>query len=693
MKEQTNMKKLQCDVVVVGAGISGLYAALKLPRSLNIILIAKGDLQTCDSMLAQGGIAVERSEEDYESYFEDTLRAGHYENRRESVDIMIRHSRTCINDLISYGVRFDRSPQGELLYTREGAHSRARILYHEDITGREITETLLLQVRAAHNVRILENTEMVDLLDEVGADEKRFCTGISCIRRGSEKLQIFARFTIFATGGIGGAFERSTNYPILTGDGCRIAEKHGVALEHMDYVQIHPTTLYRESPGRSFLITESARGEGAVLLNSKMERFCDELQPRDVVTKAIQDEMKREGSKHVWLSFENVPDDTIRSHFKHIYEYCLGKGYDITKEPIPVVPAQHYFMGGIHVDTNSETTMPRLFAVGETSCTGVHGRNRLASNSLLECLVFARRAAEKIAADHAREQAPRVDPSTLTVVMERHIVESLREDMPAGDISTDSVIPDRRQARVELLCKQDGVIAGMAIFVKTFEILDPTTTVTPHVRDGDRVRAGQMLATIEGDVRTLLSGERTALNYLQHMSGVATYTRQMADILKEAGSRARLVDTRKTTPGMRVFDKMAVRIGGGGNHRQNLSDAVLLKDNHIDAAGGVANAVRAARERCSFMAKIEVECETIEMVEEALAAGADVIMLDNMSHHNMKKAIKIIDHRALTEISGNVTRESVAHIADLDVDFVSSGALTHSSGILDMSMKNLQVLG
>lgn len=687
------MKKLQCDVVVVGCGIAGLYAALKLPRSCDVILLAKGDIETCDSMLAQGGIAVMRNEDDFDLYLEDTLKAGHYENHRDSVSIMIRSSRDCVNDLISYGARFDRDPQGNLLYTREGAHSRARILYHEDITGREITETLLLQARASRNVRIYENTEMVDLLDEVGADEKRVCTGVKCVQHGGARLNIYSRFTILATGGIGGTYERSTNYPILTGDGCRIAGEHGVALEHMDYVQIHPTTLYRETPGRSFLITESARGEGAVLLNSKYERFTDELQPRDVVAKAIQEEMDREGSKFVWLSFENVMPEIILTHFRHIYEHCLSLGYDITKQPIPVVPAQHYFMGGIHVDTNSETSMPRLFAVGETSCTGVHGRNRLASNSLLECLVFARRAAEKIAADHAREQRPRVDPSTLSVVMEKHIRASLEEDMPAGDISTDSVIPEQRQARVELLCKQDGIIAGMAIFVRTFEILDPSTKVTPLVRDGDRIRKGQMLATLEGDVRTLLAGERTALNYLQHMSGVATYTRQMADILAEAGSSAQLVDTRKTTPGMRIFDKMAVRIGGGGNHRHNLSDAVLLKDNHIEAAGGVVEAVSAARERCSFMAKIEVECESLSMVRKALSSGADVIMLDNMSHAQMKEAIEIIGDRALTEISGNVTRENVEYIADLDVDYISSGALTHSAGILDMSMKNLQVLG
>jgi L-aspartate oxidase len=348
-------------------------------------------------MLAQGGIAVMRNEEDYDLYVEDTLKAGHYENRLESVDIMIRNSRDCVNDLISYGARFDRDPQGNLLYTREGAHSRARILYHEDITGREITETLLLQARASHNIRIYENTEMVDLLDEVGPDETRVCTGVSCVQRGGAKLEIYSRFTILATGGIGGTYERSTNYPILTGDGCRIAKEHGVLLEHMDYVQIHPTTLYRDTPGRSFLITESARGEGAVLLNSKFERFTDELQPRDVVTKAIYRQMEIDHTRHVWLSFENVDRDVILTHFANIHRRCLEEGYDICREPIPVVPAQHYLMGGIHVDEMSRTTMPGLYAAGETSCNGVHGANRLASNSLLESMVFARRAALDIA--------------------------------------------------------------------------------------------------------------------------------------------------------------------------------------------------------------------------------------------------------------------------------------------------------
>lgn len=386
------MKHLYFDAAIAGCGVAGLYTALHLPSDKKILLLSKGSLSTCDSMLAQGGICVLRDEDDYDSYFEDTMRAGHYENRRESVDIMIRGSRAVIDHLLRLGVRFAQNPDGSLLYTKEGAHSRPRICFHEDVTGQEITTVLLRTVQALSNVTIMEYTTMTDILVEDGQ-----CTGMTAETANGETLQIHSKDTIFATGGIGGLYKHSTNYPILTGDGCRIAEKHGVALEHMDYVQIHPTSFYSEEPGRQFLISESARGEGAILLNHKGERFTNELEPRDVVSAAIEKEMKKENVDHEFLSFENVPKETILEHFPHIYEYCLEHGYDILKEPIPIVPAQHYFMGGIHVDSNSATTMPHLYAVGETSCNGVHGRNRLASNSLLESLVFAKRAAQHIA--------------------------------------------------------------------------------------------------------------------------------------------------------------------------------------------------------------------------------------------------------------------------------------------------------
>lgn len=391
--------EIHTDAVIVGSGIAGLYSALKLPEDMKVVLITKSDLESSDSFLAQGGICVQRDEEDYDSYFEDTMKAGHYENRRESVDIMIRGSRAVIQDLVGYGVRFEQE-NGEFIYTREGAHSRPRILFHEDITGKEITSTLLERVKELANVTIYEYTEMTDIIEENGA-----CAGILAGKADGtdqeqrETLKIYADHTILASGGIGGNYQHSTNFPHLTGDAVRIAKAHGIRLENLDYVQIHPTTLYSLKPGRRFLISESVRGEGAVLYNHKKERFVDELLPRDVVAQAIREQMEEEGTDHVWLSMEPIPREKILKHFPNIYRHCLEEGYDVTKEWIPVVPAQHYFMGGIWVDSDSHTSMDRLYAVGETSCNGVHGANRLASNSLLESLVFAGRAAEKIKED------------------------------------------------------------------------------------------------------------------------------------------------------------------------------------------------------------------------------------------------------------------------------------------------------
>ena len=384
-------RKLYYDVVIAGCGVAGLYTALSLPHDRKILMLSKEDLASCDSMLAQGGICVLRDENDFDAYFEDTMRAGHYENRVESVKIMIHASRGIITHLLALGVRFEKNEDGSLAYTREGAHSKPRICFHKDITGEEITTTLLSHVQKLDNVTILEYTAMTDIIEENDT-----CVGIKAVSKDGKLLEIYAPDTVMATGGIGGLYRHSTNFSLLTGDACRIAKEHHVALEHMDYVQIHPTCLYSTKPGRSFLISESARGEGAVILNHKGERFVDELLPRDVVTEAILKEMEKEGAAHEFLSFEHVPETIVRAHFPNIYSRCLEEGYDLLKEPIPIVPAQHYFMGGVHVDRDSQTTMAHLYAVGETSCNGVHGKNRLASNSLLESLVFAKRAAEKI---------------------------------------------------------------------------------------------------------------------------------------------------------------------------------------------------------------------------------------------------------------------------------------------------------
>lgn len=283
-----------------------------------------------------------------------------------------------------------------------------------------------------------------------------------------------------------------------------------------------------------------------------------------------------------------------------------------------------------------------------------------------------------------------MDPIAMKLVGDDIILRALREDITFEDVSTASVCPEPRAAEVQLIAKAEGVIAGLDVFARAFALLDPATRVEATVADGDVVSAGQRLATVYGDARVLLAGERVALNFLQRMSGVATYTRRMANALE--GTNTVLVDTRKTTPCLRVFEKAAVEIGGGRNHRYNLSTAVMLKDNHIDAAGGVTQAIEAARVHASFTCTVEVECENLEMVREAVEAGADIIMLDNMTHDDMAEAIALIGGRAKTEASGNVDAENIRALADLGVDFISSGALTHSAPILDLSLKHLRML-
>lgn len=280
------------------------------------------------------------------------------------------------------------------------------------------------------------------------------------------------------------------------------------------------------------------------------------------------------------------------------------------------------------------------------------------------------------------------DRATMELNVEPLILSALREDITSEDVSTNCIMRDKCPGNVELICKQDGVICGLQVFERVFTLLDPETEVVTYVKDGDKVEKGRKLADVQGDIRVLLSGERTALNYLQRMSGVATHTRQIADLLE--GTGIRLLDTRKTTPNNRIFEKYAVRIGGGCNHRYNLSDGVMLKDNHIEAAGGVAKAIAMAKEYAPFVRKIEVEVENLEMTREAVDAGADIIMLDNMDHDTMAEAIGIIDGKAEIEISGNVDEAKVEMIRDLKVDYVSSGALTHSSPILDLSLKNMR---
>ena len=385
------------DALVVGTGAAGLFAALCIPKDRQVLMITKAQIEKSDSYLAQGGICMLKNPEDFDSFYEDTLKAGRYENREESVKVMIEESPDIIRELLDYQVDFDRKEDGSFSFPREGGHSTFRILHHQDVTGKEITSRLIAAARQRENITILEYSTMLDLLESGNR-----CYGIVMEHEG-HLSRVYAKATILATGGMGGLFRYSTNFRHITGDSFAIALKHKVELENLQYIQIHPTTLYSKAPGRSFLISESVRGEGAVLLNPDMERFVDELLPRDVVTEAIRKEMERFHSDHVYLSMEKMNMDEIRTHFPNILNRCLEEGIDIQNTPIPVKPAQHYLMGGIHTDVYGQTSMEGLFAVGETACNGVHGANRLASNSLLESLVFARRAAGVIAKQQDKE--------------------------------------------------------------------------------------------------------------------------------------------------------------------------------------------------------------------------------------------------------------------------------------------------
>ncbi|HCS83446.1 MAG TPA: L-aspartate oxidase [Lachnospiraceae bacterium] len=377
------------DAIIVGTGAAGLYCALNLPKRKKILMLTKQGADLSDSFLAQGGICMLRGEDDYEDYFEDTMRAGHYENNKRAVNLMIRSSNDIIRDLLWRNVDFVRAEDGELAFTREGAHSRPRILFHEDITGKEITQTLLDQVKTKENIEICEYMTMVDIISK-----DNICGGVIAMDAKNNVYPIRSQFVVLACGGIGGLFQNSTNYPHIAGDGLGIAMKHQVKLEHLDYIQIHPTTLFSHKPGRRFLISESVRGEGALLYDKNGQRFTNELQPRDLLSQAIFEQMEKDGTDFVWEDMRTLGEKTIMQHFPNIYQHCIEEGFDPRKEPIPVVPAQHYFMGGIQADLSSRTSMRGLYACGETSCNGVHGKNRLASNSLLESLVFARRAAD-----------------------------------------------------------------------------------------------------------------------------------------------------------------------------------------------------------------------------------------------------------------------------------------------------------
>ena len=381
------MKIESCDVVIIGSGVAGLTCALSLDRKLKIILLTKKKLKDSNSYLAQGGISVCRGKNDREEYIEDTLIAGHYKNNRKAVEILVDESEEAIKTLIENGVKFTGDEKG-LFYTREGGHRKFRILYCEDQTGKYIMESLIEKVLERDNIKIIEDCEFLDIIEK-----ENHCLGV--LAKKEEVFSIKSKFTVLATGGIGGIYENTTNFSHIKGDGVAAAIRHNIEIKDISYIQIHPTTFYKKEKERKFLISESVRGEGAILLNQKLERFTDELKPRDKVTSAILEEMKKEKSEYEWLDFSTIKLD-IKERFPNIYDHLIKNGINPYKDKVPIVPAQHYTMGGIKVNINSKTSMKNLYAIGEVACTGVHGQNRLASNSLLESVVFGKRASYSI---------------------------------------------------------------------------------------------------------------------------------------------------------------------------------------------------------------------------------------------------------------------------------------------------------
>jgi len=376
------------DVLIIGSGVSGLYCALNLRKDLNILVVCKDKITCSNTYSAQGGISVARGEEDIPLYMEDTFKAGKYKNDLEAVKVLTFESMANIKTLIEMGLKFDRNEDESLNFTKEGAHSINRIVHTKDNTGESTAKILIEKVKQKDNIKIYEDTYFVDIIER-----QRECIGAILVKE-NEQINVYAKIVVLATGGIGGLFNNSTNQRILIGDGIAVAQKHNINLKDMNYIQIHPTAFYEEENNqRRFLISESLRGEGGILTNVNGERFINELLPRDVVSEAVYKQIKETKTPYVNLDVRFLGQAYIINRFSTIYKECLKRGTDITKEYIKVSPAQHFFMGGIKVDLNSKTSMENLYAVGETSCTGIHGANRLASNSLLEGLVFSRRAA------------------------------------------------------------------------------------------------------------------------------------------------------------------------------------------------------------------------------------------------------------------------------------------------------------
>ncbi|NUR82485.1 MAG: L-aspartate oxidase, partial [Nonomuraea sp.] len=762
-----------------------------------------------------GGIAAALDPADTpEEHLNDTLVAGVGLCDARAVRALVTEGPAAVRRLIARGARFDRTPDGTLQLGREGGHRRNRIVHAGgDATGAEVQRAL---AEAAGGVQVIEHALVLDLLK----DDRGRARGVTLHVMGEGASDgvgaVHARAVVLATGGMGQVFSATTNPSVSTGDGVALALRAGAVVRDLEFVQFHPTALYlgQDATGQQPLITEAIRGEGAFLVDHAGERFMRgvhelaDLAPRDVVAKAITRKLE-EGP--VYLDGRHFGEELWRTRFPTVYALCREHGIDPVTQPIPIAPAAHHASGGVLTDLRGRTSIEGLYACGEVACTGVHGANRLASNSLLEGLVFAERIAQDIhdvrpepgepqrpaapeglvdprargriqahmsrgagvlrsresltatakalldarwtpvkvdpateawettnlltvatvlvGAARARletrgshwrddhpdrddddwlghldvtltEEGPRMtftphadtmparlaqelaaaglDPAEVESVVDRALAEDLQD---AGDVTSLATIPAGQRSVGDVVARAGGVVAGLAAAEAVLVRLGARTE--RKVKDGERVSPGDVLMTVEGPTAGLLTAERTALNLLTHLSGIATQTALWVEAM--AGTRARVRDSRKTLPGLRALEKYAVRCGGGVNHRMSLSDAALIKDNHVIAAGGAGAAFRAVRERYPDL-PIEVEVDRIDQLEEVLAEGAEEVLLDNFAVDDLRRAVQITKNRARLEASGGLTLESARDVAETGVDYLAVGALTHSAPALDIAL-------
>ncbi|WP_433220960.1 L-aspartate oxidase [Microtetraspora malaysiensis] len=824
---------VHADVVVIGSGIAGLTLALRyteLSPEGKVLVVTKDTLSAGSTRWAQGGIAAVLDPEDTPGeHLRDTLVAGVGLCDEEAVRVLVTEGPDALRRLMDRGARFDRDARGELQLTREGGHRRNRIVHAGgDATGAEVQRALVAAAAAEPRIEVIEHALALDLLKD--GDGRACGVTLHVMGEGARDGVGAARAgaVVLASGGMGQVYASTTNPVVSTGDGVALALRAGAVVRDIEFVQFHPTVLWlgEDSTGQQPLVSEAVRGEGAVLIDADGGRFMRgvhelaDLAPRDVVAKAITRKMRETGADHVHLDARHFGEEKWRTRFPTILAVCREHGIDPVTEPIPVAPAAHYASGGVRTDLRGRTTVPGLYACGEVACTGVHGANRLASNSLLEGLVFAERIARDLVAapeepgepvddgrpeglvdprtrpriqshmsrgagvlrserslidvsralsgalwtpvavepctesweatnlltvacaltgaaaerhetrgSHWREDHPARDDrhwrSHIDVTLEeeglfmRHaaheerpghrpaelpeelsaelaglgvdparllalVNEALTEDL-AGlrDVTSAATIPADQTAVADVVARADGVVAGLAVMEAVFRHAPGGVTVERRAKDGDRVARGDVLMTVRGLTADLLTLERTALNFLTHLSGIATLTRRWVDAV--AGTTARIRDSRKTLPGLRVLEKYAVRCGGGVNHRMGLHDAALIKDNHVVAAGGVAEAFRAVRRAYPDL-PIEVEVDRIDQIEPVLAEGAEEILLDNFTVEQLVEAVRLVDGRARLESSGGLTLDTAAAVAATGVDYLAVGGLTHSAPALDIAL-------